>query len=64
MIDSETGEVFGMLKIEKMDLLEFNLSRLETFRIVCELIGTAYSNAKRFKKLQQDLKSLTQKGHR
>lgn len=53
LIDKETGEVFGMLKVEKMRFLDLNLSKLETFRIVCDLISTSYTNAKRAKRLQK-----------
>lgn len=49
LVDPETGDVFGMIKVEDMDFRSLNLSRLETFRIVCELIGRAYSNARKHK---------------
>lgn len=47
LIDLKTGEVFGMIKIEDIDLSYLSLSRLQTFKIVCELVGSAYANAKK-----------------
>lgn len=54
LIDAESGEIFGMLKIEEIDFFELNISNLETFKIVCELVGMAYANAKEHKKLESN----------
>lgn len=62
LIDKESGEVFGMLKIEKMSFLNLNLSRLETFRIVCDLISTSYTNAKRAKMMLKNSIHSNRKG--
>lgn len=53
LIDLKSGEVFGMLKIEEIDFPDLNLSRLQTFKIVCELVGSAYANAKKHRLAQQ-----------
>ncbi len=54
LIDPDTGEVFGMLKIEEIDFLELNFSNLEIFKTACELIGRAYSNAKEHKRAENN----------
>jgi hypothetical protein len=53
LADPDSGEVFGMIKIEEIDFRTLNLSRIETFRTVCELIGRAYSNAKKHRSAKQ-----------
>lgn len=53
LIDLKTGEVFGMIKIEDIDLSYLSLSRLQTFKIVCELVGSAYANAKKHRLARQ-----------
>ena len=52
LIDPKTKEVFGMLKIEDMDLLELNSSNMATFKIISQLISQAYSNARGHQKMQ------------
>jgi hypothetical protein len=54
LTDPESGESFGMVKVEDLDFRSLNLSRLETFKIVCDLIGRAYANAKKYKKNQEE----------
>jgi hypothetical protein len=44
----ETGETVGMLKIEAMDAIEFNMTAVESFRVLCNWIGTAFSRARTF----------------
>lgn len=44
---SETDEVIGMLKIESMDFLDLHPASVQNFRLLCEWIGWAYSNARR-----------------
>lgn len=45
LIDPGSGKLVGMLKVEEMSFLEFNLSSLQTFKTLCEWIGAAYANA-------------------
>ena len=49
LIDRNTGEVFGMIKIEEIDFFKLDLGNMEIFKTLCELIGSAYSNAKKYK---------------
>jgi hypothetical protein len=48
---AETGQVVGMVKIEHMDALEFNMTAVENFRVVCEWIGSAYARARLFERV-------------
>lgn len=48
---AETGQVVGMLKIERMDALDFNMGTVENFRVLCEWIGTAYARARLFERV-------------
>jgi polysaccharide biosynthesis protein PelD len=48
LIDRETGDVMGMLKIEKMGYFELHFSNVQTFHVLCEWIADAYLNARRF----------------
>jgi hypothetical protein len=48
LVSVDTGEVVGMLKIEAIHFKDFNLSGIENFRLLCEWIGTAFANARRF----------------
>jgi hypothetical protein len=50
LMDPESGEVLGMLKIEEIGFVDLNLGNLETFRVVCEWLATAYRNAQRYQK--------------
>jgi hypothetical protein len=48
LIDRETGDVMGMLKIEKMGFFELHFSNVQTFHVLCDWIADAYLNARRF----------------
>lgn len=45
LIHPKTGELLGMLKVEDMHFLDFNLSNVQTFKALCGWIATAYANA-------------------
>lgn len=45
LINAQTGTVIGMLKIEKLELLDLNVSTIENFRALSVWIGTAYAKA-------------------
>lgn len=45
LVEPSTGKVLGMLKIETMSFLDFNLSSVRTFKAMCDWIGAAYANA-------------------
>jgi hypothetical protein len=48
IVDPETRRVLGLLKIEQMDFLSLSLSTVETFRALCDWIGTALVNARNY----------------
>lgn len=48
MLDKETGEVIGMLKIERMSLTDLNLSNIEAFSAICEWAAMAILNANKY----------------
>jgi polysaccharide biosynthesis protein PelD len=45
LVDPSSGTLFGMLKVEEMGFLDFNLSSVQTFRAVCTWIAAAYGKA-------------------
>lgn len=53
LVDTETGEISGMLKIEKTGFLELNLSTIETFHAICEWVGMALVNAHKYQDAKQ-----------
>lgn len=48
LIDMENAKVLGMLKIEQLEFFELNLSSLESFKILCEWIGTSLASARHY----------------
>src|SRR3546814_20109223 len=52
LLSADTGEVFGMVKVEQIGFLDFNLSTVENFRVTCDWIATAYAHALRFRKAE------------
>lgn len=48
----DSGEPFGMLKIEGMQLHELTPLALQNFRILCEWIGAAFAQARRVERLE------------
>ena len=53
LCSEETGEVFGMLKIEGMPFHELTPASVQNFQILCDWIGTAFAKAQRFERLLQ-----------
>ena len=45
LLNGQNGDVIGMLKIEKLELLDLNVSTVENFRALSIWIGTAYAKA-------------------
>ena len=45
LLNGQTGGVIGMLKIERLELLDLNVSTVENFRALSVWIGTAYAKA-------------------
>lgn len=54
LVDPETKEVFGMLKIEDFGSMNFNISNLEVFQSLCELLGMTYVNARNYMKIKEN----------
>jgi len=48
IIDTESGTIFGMLKIEGMEFYDLNISNLWVVESLAQLVGTAFSNAQKF----------------
>lgn len=48
LINTETGDIAGMLKIEKLGFSDLNLSTIETFHALCEWAGMALVNARHY----------------
>jgi len=47
LFQGEGGDVVGMLKIERLRFSDLNLTTVENFKVVCELLSTALGNARR-----------------
>lgn len=43
--DSQTGRMFGILKVESMGFSVLNFSTIESFKVLSEWVGTAYARA-------------------
>jgi GGDEF domain-containing protein len=54
ILDGDSGRVVGMLKVEQMDFVSLSLSTVETFRALCEWIGTALINARNYQAVKSD----------
>lgn len=48
LIAADTGELVGMIKIESIGFMEFNVASVESFHILCEWVGTALARARRY----------------
>jgi polysaccharide biosynthesis protein PelD len=56
LFSEETGELFGMLKIEGMAFHEFTPAGVQNFRLLCDWIGAAFAKAQRFERLRSPRK--------
>lgn len=54
LFSRETGEIVGMLKIEKLGFLELNLTTIETFSTICEWVAMALVNARKYQEAKAD----------
>lgn len=52
LVDSESGEALGMLKIERLGFLALNVSSIQSFRSLCAWISEAYAKARRHQAAQ------------
>ena len=48
LVDTDSGELVGMLKIESLGFTDLNLSTIESFRAICEWVGMAFINAAKY----------------
>ncbi len=48
IFDADQGEILGMLKIEEISFADLNFNAIENFKMLCELMGSALANARRF----------------
>ena len=46
LVDDETGDIVGMLKIEELHFLDLHLSNVQTFKAICEWIAHSYLSAR------------------
>ena len=54
LMDADTGEIFGMFKIEDMGFLDFNLYSLENFNVMCSWISLAKSRSRRWQNMEKN----------
>lgn len=54
ILDPDTRRVVGMLKVEQMDFVSLSLNTVETFRALCEWIGTALINARNYQTVKSE----------
>ncbi|MCB1740669.1 MAG: GAF domain-containing protein [Gammaproteobacteria bacterium] len=54
LVNPDTGDVRGMLKIEDLGFLDLNLSTVELFRALCDWVGAFYANAQRYRRGQME----------
>lgn len=54
LVDTASGEIVGMLKVEETAFLDFNLYTLENFNVICSWIGAALVRARHWQRLQSD----------
>lgn len=52
--DPVSGRILGMLKIEQMDFTSLSLNTIETFRSLCDWIGTALVNARNYQTVKSE----------
>ncbi len=52
--DKATGEVLGVLKIEKLGFTDLNLSSIETFAAICEWAGMSLVNARKYQTAKEN----------
>jgi hypothetical protein len=48
LISADTDEIIGMLKVEAVPFRDFTPATVQNFQLVCNWIGTAFANARRF----------------
>src|SRR5690606_26300995 len=54
IINPDTRAVLGMLELDQCDFRDLNMTYLETLRMLCEWIGSAYANARRYEAAESE----------
>ncbi len=54
VVNPDSGQVVGMLKIERMDFTHLGLQTIETFKALCEWTGNALVNARNYQTVKKD----------
>jgi len=54
IIDHETGEIIGMLKVEKISFTRFSMGALKNFDFLCDWVGSLYSKSLEDRKFAND----------
>jgi len=54
IINHDTGEIIGMLKVEKIPFTRFSMGALKNFDFLCDWIGSLYSKALKDRKFAND----------
>jgi hypothetical protein len=54
LVDDQTGDIVGMLKIEQLSFLDLHFSNVQTFKAVCEWIAHSYLNARNLQAAQAE----------
>ncbi|MFT6835217.1 MAG: hypothetical protein ACJA0H_001253 [Francisellaceae bacterium] len=49
-----TGNIWGMIKIERLDFMDLNISTITTFCALCDWIGSAYTNSIKYQKIKDN----------
>lgn len=52
LVDPNTDEIFGMIKIESLELKSITMRSIEIFNVLCQSAGIAYAQAKEFKAMK------------
>jgi len=55
LINVETGEITGMIKIEQLDFTGLNMTSIETFKVLCEWLGTHFGDHTRLENAKSQM---------
>jgi hypothetical protein len=58
LVNPDTREVIGMLKIESLRFLDLHMTTAHNFRVLCEWIGAAVARAQRVEDLRREVKDV------
>ncbi len=54
IIDPQSREILGMLKIEELDFMDLTMTNVEIFKILCEWAGSAFTQARQYQTTRGD----------